>query len=132
MMETIPTNETIMRSSNQQTYERQMTEYHSIREEVLYKLKTCLPEIQEKFGIETIGIFGSVSRGEDGPESDVDVLYAFTTGHGGMHDMANLKYYLEDLFGREVGLVSLKYVSPLIRDMVAADAILYGQEMSIA
>ncbi|WP_425438229.1 nucleotidyltransferase domain-containing protein [Methanocorpusculum vombati] len=29
---------------------------------------------------ETIGIFGSVSRGEDTPESDVDVLYAFRFG----------------------------------------------------
>ncbi len=109
-----------------------MSQYQSIKDDVLSKLKIHFPEIQERFGIETIGIFGSVSRGEDTLESDVDVLYSFMTGRGGMRDMANLKYYLEDLFGREVGLVSLKYVSPLIRDTVAYDAILYGREMSIA
>ncbi len=54
-----------------------MTESQSIKEDVLAKLKVHLPELRERFGIETIGIFGSVSRGEDRPESDVDVLYTF-------------------------------------------------------
>ena len=46
--------------------------------------------------------------------------------------MAELKYFLEELFGREVGLVSIRYVSPLIRESVAHDAILYGAEAAIA
>jgi len=109
-----------------------MAAYVSIKEEVLRKLSENLAEIQERFGIETLGIFGSVSRGEDTEASDVDVLYRFRKGRGGMHDMAELKYYLEELFGREVGLVSIRYVSPLIRESVAHDAILYGAEAAIA
>lgn len=54
-----------------------MSEYVSIKEEVLSTLKAHFPEIREWFGIETLGVFGSVSRGEDTTESDVDILTGF-------------------------------------------------------
>ena len=102
------------------------TPYVSIRKAVLEKLEAHLPELQDRFGIETIGIFGSVSRGEDTPDSDVDVLYLFKPGRGGMYDMSALKDHLEELFGRDVDLISAKYISPAIRKYVAEDAICYG------
>lgn len=52
--------------------------YVSIKKSVLRKLKKNMPEIQERFGIETIELFGSVSRGEDTP--DVDVMVSFVAG----------------------------------------------------
>ena len=52
-----------------------MQEYQSIKEDALKKLAENLSEMQERFEIETIGIFGSVSRGEDTQDSDIDVLY---------------------------------------------------------
>lgn len=55
-----------------------MPEYTSIKEDVLKKLEANLPEMRERFGIETIGIFGSVSRGEDTPRSAIDILYKFS------------------------------------------------------
>ena len=109
-----------------------MAEYQSIKPEVLAKLEEILPEMQERFGIDTLGLFGSVSRGEDTPESDVDILYHFAEGRGGMSDIVPLKWYLEELFGREVDLIAVKYVSPIIFDRVKTDAILFGQEKSIA
>ena len=110
-----------------------MAEYISIKDTVLKQIEENLPEICERFGIETLGIFGSVSRGEDTEESDVDVLYHFKEGRGGLiSDAVPLKQYLENLFGREVDLVSVNYVSPLIREYVVTDAILYGKEMAIA
>ena len=101
-----------------------MDEYVSIKEEVLRKLSENLAEIQERFGIETLGIFGSVSRGEDTDASDVDVLYRFRKGRGGMHDMAGLYEYLKELFGREVDVISFDYISPLIEEKVRADSII--------
>ena len=101
-----------------------MTSYVSIKEDVLAKLKENLPEIRERFFVDTIGIFGSVSRGEDTLESDVDVLYRFRKGRGGMHDMAGLYEYLKELFGREVDVISFDYISPLIEEKVRADSII--------
>lgn len=45
--------------------------------DVLEKLKRELPLLQEKYEIQKIELFGSVSRGEDTPESDIDLLYSF-------------------------------------------------------
>ena len=100
-----------------------MAEYVSIKEEVLRKLAENLAVIQEQFGIETLGIFGSVSRGEDTEASDVDVLYRFRKGRGGMHDLVGLYEFLKELFGRDVDVISFDYISPLIEAKVRADSI---------
>lgn len=100
--------------------------YVSIRDQVLAKLEAHLPELQDRFGIETIGIFGSVARGEDAPDSDVDVLYKFRDNKGSMRDVVPLMYYLEELFGRNVDLVSFNFISPLIEEYVKRDMIVAG------
>ena len=102
--------------------------YVSIRDDVLRKLEHELPYLQREFDIETIGIFGSVSRGEDTPESDVDVLYTFRHGAIGIQRFLDLADFLEELFGRKVELVSEKYLSPYIRPYVEADVVLYGAD----
>ena len=105
-----------------------MAEYQSIKPIVLAALEEHMAEIRMRFGIESLGIFGSVARGEDTPDSDVDVLYLFQDGRGSMNTIIPLMHYLEDLFGRRVDLVSLNYISPLIEEYVKADAILCGLE----
>ncbi len=108
-----------------------MPEYVSIKEDVLTQLRILLSELRERFGIETIGIFGSVAWGEDTPESDVDVLYCFQKGRGGMFDLVGLHDYLASLFHRPVDLVSVEYISPLIARAVKADAVLFGAMQAI-
>lgn len=103
-----------------------MGEYQSIKSAVIALLEEHMPEIRERFGIDSLGIFGSVARGEDTPDSDVDVLYLFQEGKGSMNTIIPLMHYLEGLFGRRVDLVSLQYISPLIEEYVQADAILCG------
>ena len=53
----------------------------------------------------TIGIFGSFIRGEERPDSDVDVLVTFRKGEETFDNYMDCKFYLEDLFGRKVDLV---------------------------
>jgi len=104
-----------------------MSEYTSIKEEVLMKLEANLPEIRERFGIETIetiGIFGSVSREEDGPDSDIDILYTFKPEFDSYNTFFDLSEYLEELFGRRIDLVSPDYLKPRIRSYVLRDAII--------
>ncbi|HJJ38915.1 MAG TPA: nucleotidyltransferase domain-containing protein [Methanocorpusculum sp.] len=57
-----------------------MAEYQSIKEDVIAKLEVCMPEIRERFCIEDLSLFGSLSRGEDTSESDIDILYTFLPG----------------------------------------------------
>jgi hypothetical protein len=102
--------------------------YISIKSEVLIKLEAHLPEIQSRFGIESLGVFGSVSRGEDTPESDIDILYKFKPGIKTYHALLDLGDYLEELLGRKVDLVSSEWVSPYLKPYIDAEVILYGQE----
>jgi len=73
--------------------------------DALALLRQHEPELKKRFGIAKIGIFGSFIRGEERPESDVDVLITFRTGGKTFDNYMGCKFYLEDLFGRKVDLV---------------------------
>ena len=71
------------------------------------------PELADKYGVAEIGVFGSVVRGETRDDSDVDVLVEFNrpTGFIGFMD---LSFYLEELFGSKVDLVTKNALKPFI------------------
>lgn len=96
----------------------------TIKEEVIKKLHDNLPEIRERFGIETIGIFGSVARGEDTAESDVDIVYTFRQGRGNLRDYAGVTEYLEKLLGRNIDFVSLEWMNPNLKPYAEPDSII--------
>ena len=81
-----------------------------------------LDALCRRFGIARLDVFGSVARGEDGPGSDVDLLYELAQGRALGCVIEDLSQDLADLFGRPVDLVSRKALHPLIRDQVLADA----------
>ena len=72
----------------------------------IVQLEKMLPLLRERFGVMRIGIFGSIARGEDRPESDVDVLVEFAPGQTTFRNFMELVFYLEDIFGRRVDLVT--------------------------
>jgi predicted nucleotidyltransferase len=80
-------------------------------------------EIRERFGVERIGIFGSFVRGEEKPESDVDVIVKFRDGEETFAHYMDLKFYLEDLFGRKVDLVIHDTLKPRLREPVLREVI---------
>ena len=109
-----------------------MSAYVSIREDVLEKLQNHLPELKKRFGIKTIGIFGSVARGDDSESSDVDVLYAFEEGRGDLFEYAHVTEYLETLFGRNIDFVSIRWMNERLRKYVEPEMILFGNETEAA
>jgi predicted nucleotidyltransferase len=103
-----------------------MNQYTSIKDDAVKKLEEHLPELQRRFGIESVGIFGSVSRGEDTEDSDIDFLYIFQENRGNLNDYAGAAEYLEKLLGREIDFVSLEFMNPNLRPYVEKDMILFG------
>jgi predicted nucleotidyltransferase len=66
-----------------------------------------LHEHREKLyelGARKLGLFGSYVRGEQTPTSDIDILV--TLARPSFNDYSDIKFYLEDLFNREVDLVT--------------------------
>jgi len=67
------------------------------------------------FGVRRIGLFGSVARGEEELNSDVDVLVEFEPDKKNYDTFLDLADYLERLFeGRRVDLVTTKAISKYI------------------
>lgn len=72
------------------------------REEIIKKLKSAFPFIQNEFGVSSMHLFGSMARGEDNDESDVDL---FVDMPPKAFNLFSLIDFLKSLLGREVDVV---------------------------
>ncbi|MBF0502907.1 MAG: nucleotidyltransferase family protein [Candidatus Riflebacteria bacterium] len=75
-----------------------------------------------KYGAKNVRIFGSVARGEERPESDVDFLVVFEKGRS-LLNHAGLIIALEELLGCKVDVVSEPGLRERIRSKVLQEAI---------
>ena len=80
-------------------------------------------QIRQKYGVSRIGIFGSCIRGEERPDSDVDVLVEFKEGQETFNNYMDLKFYLEDLFHRNVDLVIRDSIKRRLRDPIENEVV---------
>ena len=87
------------------------------------RLEGVLPLLRERFGVAKIGIFGSTARGEERPDSDVDVLVEFAPGQTTFRNFMELAFYLEELFGRRVDLVTEQGLSRYLRPYVEQEVV---------
>lgn len=76
----------------------------------------------ERFGVRDLALFGSVARGQASERSDVDLLVRFD-GPATSERYFGLMFYLEDMLGRPVDLVTDKALRPELRPHVERDAI---------
>ncbi|MCX6672654.1 MAG: nucleotidyltransferase family protein [Methanothrix sp.] len=91
------------------------------RSEILQMLSVH-KDVLTRMGVKTLAVFGSVARDEARPDSDVDVLVEFqapATFNGYM----DLKFFLEDLLGCPVDLVTRKSVRPRLREQIEHEAL---------
>jgi hypothetical protein len=79
--------------------------------------------LEERFGVKRIGIFGSFVRGEERPESDVDVLVVFQKDEETFDHYMDCKFYLEDLFGRHVDLVIEDTIKQRLKEPILSEVI---------
>lgn len=91
------------------------------RHDVIGLLTSHRAEIQA-FGVKSLAIFGSVSRDEANPDSDVDLLVSFH-GRPSFDGFMDLKFFLEDLLKRKVDLVTEGALKPRMRPVLEREAI---------
>jgi len=92
------------------------------RNETLKLLKDHKAEIQKRFDVTELALFGSTSRDSAGPKSDIDILVVFD-GPATSSRYFGLQFYLEDLFGKPIDLVTDKALRPELRPYVEQEAI---------
>jgi hypothetical protein len=88
-------------------------------EQILAKHKS---ELKSEFGVSEICLFGSYARGEENPESDIDI--AVVIEKIDLLKFVSLKYYLQQLLGKKVDLVRLrKHMNSFLKTRIEKDAL---------
>lgn len=91
------------------------------REDVLATLRKHKPELQKKYPLASIELFGSYARNEQTPESDVDVIVEFNEPVG--IEFVDLLIELETILGKPVDLISKKTMRPKLKPFIEPDLI---------
>lgn len=93
-----------------------------MREQLVALLNDHKAVLSARYGVTDIALFGSTARDTAHPESDIDVLVSFD-GPATSERYFGVQFYLEDLLGRPVDLVTEKALRPELRPFVEREAI---------
>lgn len=83
------------------------------KEQLLALLRDHQPQL-DGFGVNRCGLFGSYLRAEQDSDSDIDILVEFKPGEKSFDNFMGLAFFLEDVLGRPVDLVTPESLSPYI------------------
>ncbi len=97
-----------------------MPELTDIKEIMVNKRDEIL-RIAELRGAKKLRVFGSVARGDSGPDSDIDLLVEMEESRT-LFDMAELTLDLEELFGRKVHVYTPDSIYWLLRKKILQEA----------
>ncbi len=92
------------------------------RDEALKLLRAHKATLVERFGVTTLALFGSTARDQAADGSDIDILVRFD-GPATSKRYFGVQFYIEDLLGHPVDLVTDKALRPELRPHVVAEAV---------
>ncbi len=92
------------------------------REQILSTLHSQQEQLKG-MGAQWLGLFGSFAKGKQKKDSDIDILIEFQQGQKNYRNFIHIAYFLEDLFQREVELITPQSLSPIMREQILKDAL---------
>lgn len=95
---------------------------HQGLDPVLEALRSLLPELRERYDVDTLEVFGSRVRSDADIQSDIDVLVTFTKTPDLLTFIA-LEDELSDTLGARVDLVMRRSLKPRLRDRILSEAV---------
>jgi uncharacterized protein len=104
---------------------RRMKPKHSPKyvNQIISELKQNLPEIRERYGVRSLGVFGSYVRGEQRKRSDLDILVEFNNGSLTLFQFVELRDFLSEILGVKVDLVEKRALKPAIGKHILAEIV---------
>lgn len=80
-----------------------------------------LADICQKYQVDFLGVFGSVSRGDNNPQSDIDLLVKFSPNEkGGLFELSRMRDELEGLIDKKIDLLTEGFLSRYFKQEVLA------------
>ena len=92
------------------------------RKHILQLLAQHKPQLAQRYGVLRLALFGSATRDSADADSDIDILVAFD-GPATSERYFGVQFYLEDLLGRPVDLVTEKALRPELRSHIEREAV---------
>ncbi|MDD3435916.1 MAG: nucleotidyltransferase family protein [Candidatus Gastranaerophilales bacterium] len=92
------------------------------KNEILQILKKIKPVLEKKYNITEIGLFGSYLRGEQTPESDIDILLDHNSGLT-FFKLIDLENFLTELLNIKVDIAFKKYLKKNIGKRILSEVI---------
>jgi len=83
------------------------------KENVLELIRSNQDKIRS-YGVRKLGLFGSFVRGEQKPESDIDLLVEFQQDKKSFDNFIQLAFFLEEILESRVELITIDALSPYI------------------
>jgi uncharacterized protein len=93
-------------------------------ETIVQTLAAMLPELRDRHGVISLGVFGSYVRGEQTPDSDLDLLVEFDHRPMTLLQFIALEYELSDRLQIKVDLVQKSVLKPHIGDRILQEVVL--------
>jgi predicted nucleotidyltransferase len=91
-------------------------------DEILNTLRARLPELRERYGVASLGVFGSYVRGEQRPRSDLDILVEFERAPT-LFRLVDLQDEIRGLAGVKVDLVIKRTLKPAIGRHILSEVV---------
>jgi len=92
------------------------------RAHVLEQLAQSKATLAARYGVTDIALFGSTARDTARVDSDIDILVSFD-GPATSVRYFGVQFFLEDLLGRPVDLVTDKALRPELRPFIEKEAV---------
>ncbi|MFO8034725.1 MAG: nucleotidyltransferase family protein [Candidatus Bipolaricaulota bacterium] len=93
------------------------------RESIVAALRSVLPELRKRYGVQKLALFGSFARGEPTSHSDLDLLVEFDDRPLTLLQFIALEEEMTDLLGIKVDLVEKSALRPRIGQQVLEELI---------
>ena len=89
------------------------------RDDIMIILKEHKQDLETRFSVKRIGLFGSILHGSASEESDVDILVDLAIPT--FDNYMDLKFFLEDRLDRTVDLVLVDSLKPRLRPLITRE-----------
>lgn len=81
-------------------------------------------DLRREFAVRSFRVFGSIVRGEAGPDSDIDILVEFEPeARIGLFEFARLQRRLSEVLGRHVDLVTADALHKSLKQRILSEAV---------
>lgn len=92
------------------------------KEEIAKRLAPHVERLKKE-GVGALYLFGSVARGEAGPDSDIDFFIDQTGEHFSLLDLVGVQHILEEVLNEKIDVTTRGSLNPRLRERIEGEAI---------